>query len=78
MAIVSIVLTLLFAVILCIIELPKMISEKLHKEIWTFSILLSFGVIIAIFKCFEVHIPNPSDWISWVYSPISNLLKNVL
>lgn len=76
MAIVSIVLVLVFSIILSIIEIPKMISNNLYKELWAFSILLFFGVLVALLKILNVPLSNPYEWITWVYSPILDLLKD--
>lgn len=78
MAIISIVMTLVFSTILCMIEIPKMLKERLYRELWTFSILLGLGIILAILKSLDVEIPNPSDFIAWVYSPLSDIMKSLL
>jgi hypothetical protein len=78
MEIAAIVLVLAFSSILCIVEIPKMLAMKLNRELWTFLILLVLGVALAILKSLNVSIPNPSDWIAWVYSPVSNVLKDFL
>ena len=78
MAIVSILAVLIFSTVLCIIEIPKMLKGKLYRELWTFSILLSLGTVLAILKSLNVEIPNPSDWIAWVYSPFKEVMKSLL
>ncbi|ADK16930.1 hypothetical protein [Clostridium ljungdahlii] len=78
MLIVSILSVLIFSTILCIVEIPKMLKENLHRELWTFSILLGLGTVLAILKSLNVDIPNPSDFIAWVYSPLTNIVKNLL
>ena len=78
MAIVSILAVLVFSTVLCIIEIPKMQKEKLHRELWTFSILLGLGTVLAILESLEVEIPNPSDFIAWVYSPFTEVMKGLL
>lgn len=78
MAIVSITLVLVFSTALCMIEIPKMLHDKLYRELWTFSILLGLGTLLAILKSLDMEIPNPSDWIAWVYSPVVNVMKDLL
>lgn len=78
MAIIVILLVLTFSTVLCFIEIPKMLQNKLYKELCTFSILLALGTILAILKSLDVTITNPSDWVARVYSPISDLLKVIL
>ena len=78
MAFVGIIAVLTFDIILCIIEIPKMLSEKLIKELVTFSVMLMIGTVIAVLKAFEVKVPNPSDFLAWVYSPVADLMKSLL
>jgi len=78
MAIVSILATLLFSTVVCIIEIPKMLHGKFYKELWTFIILLGLGTVLAILKSLDIKIPNPSDFIAWVYSPLTGLMKSLL
>ncbi|MBP2651207.1 MAG: putative rane protein [Firmicutes bacterium] len=78
MAAVGIFTVLVFATVLSIIEIPKMLQGKLYKELWAFSILLALGTVLAILKFLDVNIPNPSDWIAWVYSPVKDFMKSLL
>ncbi|AKA68185.1 hypothetical protein [Clostridium scatologenes] len=78
MAIVSILSVLAFSTILSIVEVPKMLREKLYRELYTFIVLLVFGTVLAILKSLNVDIPNPSDFVQWVYSPFSSIIKELL
>lgn len=78
MAIVSVLAALIFSTALCYIEIPKMLQDKLFRELWTFSALLVFGTVLAILKSLDVNIPNPSDFIAWVYSPVREVIKSLL
>lgn len=78
MAVVSILAVLAFSTVLCIVEIPKMLKQKLYREVWTFSILLVLGTVLAILKSLNVEIPNPSDFIAWVYSPLTEVMKSLL
>lgn len=78
MAVVSILLVLAFSTVLSIIEIPKMLKSKLYKEIWVFSIFLFLGTVLAILKSLDVVLPNPSDFIAWVYSPFREAMKTLL
>jgi len=78
MPVISIPAALAFATILCIVEIPKMLNGKLIRELVTFSVLLALGTLLVILKSLDVTIPNPSDFVIWVYKPISNILKSLL
>lgn len=77
MNIVIIFAVLVFAVVLSFIEVPKMLKSKSYREFWSFSILLLIGVALAILKSLGVPLPNPSDWVTWVFSPVSDLIKPI-
>lgn len=74
MSLLLIFLILAFGLVLGIIEIPKMLTKKLYKDLWVFLILHISGIVLAILKVFKVDIPNPSDWITWAYSPVIDLL----
>ncbi len=78
MAAVGIIAVLVFDVIVCIIEIPKMIKQKLIKELVTFSVLLLLGTVLAALKAFDKKVPNPSDFLAWVYSPVADLMKSLM
>lgn len=78
MVIVLILSVVVLSTILWKIETPKMLKENLYREMWTFSILLGIGTILTILKILDVDVPNPSDWIAWVYSPFKNIMQSLL
>jgi uncharacterized membrane protein len=78
MAAVGIVAVLAFDIVLCIIEIPKMLSQKLIRELVTFSVLLLLGTVVAVLKALDIKVPNPSDFLAWVYSPVADWMKSLL
>ncbi|SNS95383.1 hypothetical protein SAMN05446037_102934 [Anaerovirgula multivorans] len=78
MAIVSILAVLTFSAILCIIEIPKMLKGRLYRELWTFSVLLGLGTVLALLRSLDVEIPTPADFMAWVYSPVADVMKKLL
>ena len=77
MKIVIILAVLVFAVVLSFIEVPKMLKSKSYRELWSFLILLLIGVTLVIQKSVGVELSNPSDWVAWVFSPASDLIKPI-
>lgn len=78
MKIISILAVLVFGTVLCIIEIPKMLQQGLYKELGAFSVFLVIGIVCSILKTLDVQLPNPSDFIAWVYSPFQNVIKVLL
>ncbi|WP_331280817.1 hypothetical protein [Bacillus sp. UNC41MFS5] len=52
--------------------------KKLVKELWIFSILLLFGTMLSIAQALDISIPNPLDWLTVLYKPFSDMMKNLL
>jgi predicted tellurium resistance membrane protein TerC len=77
MNIVTILAVLVFATALSFIEVPKMLKNKSYREFWSYSILLFIGVTLAILKSLSVKLSSPSDWVAWVFSPVSDLIKPI-
>jgi hypothetical protein len=71
----SIVSLTLFCVIVCVVEIPKMMKAQLYRELYIFSVLLACGLVIGILKSLDLDVPNPSDWIATIYSPFAGLMK---
>jgi hypothetical protein len=78
MALVIILLVLGFAVILCIVEVPKLLRAKSFKELWAFSLLLALGVVLSILKSLKVDIGNPSDVLAWIFAPLEGVIESLL
>ncbi len=78
MVLVIILLVLGFAAVLCIVQVPKLLRAKSFKELWTFSLLLAFGVVLSILKSLKVDIGNPSDLLAWIYSPLKGVMESLL
>ena len=78
MAFFTIPAVLAFSIILSFIEIPKMLNEKLFRELVAFSFLLVLGTVLAVLRSMNVTIPSPSDLIALFYAPFSNIMKSLL
>jgi hypothetical protein len=76
-AVVSILAVLVFSTLVCFAEIPKMLKQKLYRELWVFCLLLGIGTILTILKSLDVKIPNPSDFIAWIFSPLEGIMKSL-
>jgi len=66
------------AALIVAIEVPALIRKGYKKELWVFSILLIIGVGLSVALGLRVKLPNPSDWLTAVYRPVSNAIENLL
>ena len=64
-----------FIIVLSIVEIPKMLGKEYYRELAVYSLLLLFGTAIAVMKIFSINIPNIAVVLTWVFSPLKNVLK---
>ncbi len=75
MAVLSVLAVLAFDIAVCAVEVPKLLGRRQIKELVTFSVLLLLGTVLAVLKSLNIEIPNPSDFLAWVFSPVSGVMK---
>ncbi len=78
MNVVSIFLVVAFSIILCVVEIPKMLKSKEYRELVAFSIILFIGMFFTILKSLNIDIPNPADFVAMIYAPVVDLIKGAL
>lgn len=66
------------AVLIALFEVPSLLKRGYKKELWVFSVLLLVATGLCIAKSMDVKIPNPIDWISAVFKPLSDFLAGAL
>ncbi|RJE86101.1 hypothetical protein D3P07_18630 [Paenibacillus sp. 1011MAR3C5] len=66
------------AVVIAMLEVPGLRKKRQVKEIWLFMILLLFGTGVGIAESLHLPLPNPLDWVSYVYRPIGQLVDSAL
>jgi Na+/melibiose symporter-like transporter len=69
---------LLVAGTICLFEVPPLLKKQQKKELLVFSILLLFGVALSIFFTISKSIPNPLDYITFIFKPFSEVIAGVL
>ncbi|MBV7505824.1 hypothetical protein KW850_11215 [Bacillus sp. sid0103] len=69
---------LVISAVIIVIDVPPLLRKKLVKELWIFSILLLFGTMLSIAQALGISIPNPLDWLTVLYKPFSDMMKNLL
>ncbi|CAG7655936.1 hypothetical protein ACFQI7_16390 [Paenibacillus allorhizosphaerae] len=74
----AIIGVLLAAAVIGLIEIPSLVRRKLKKELVCFSLLLLLATGFSIAKSMQLQIPNPLDWITVVYQPMSDAITSWL
>ncbi|PYI54947.1 hypothetical protein [Paenibacillus flagellatus] len=63
---------LLIAAAIAAFELPSLWRNELKKDAAFFAFLLLFGTGLSMAQAMQADIPNPLDWIAYVYKPLSD------
>jgi hypothetical protein len=72
--IVAVVGILIISSIIIAIDVPQLVRKKRKKEPWIFSTLLLFGTALSIALALGANIPNPMDFIFWIFKPFSEFI----
>lgn len=67
-----------FFIVVIWLEVPALIKKKKIKELWLFSLMLLAGISLTIAKVAHLPIPNPLDFVTWVYRPASDMINHFL
>lgn len=70
----TIMMILLVSLLIARVEVPFLRRNAMKKELWVFLILLLAGTSLGVAEAVEADIPNPLDWISFVYKPFSDMI----
>lgn len=63
---------LLVSSLIWLTEGPTLFKKNNKKDSMTFSVLLVFGVGLSVAHVLFKPLPNPMDFISFVYKPLSD------
>jgi hypothetical protein len=74
----QILTVILIAIVIIVIEVPSLRKKGLIRELWVFSVLLVIGVMLNVAEVLRMKIPNPLDFIAYVYKPLSDLIYGSL
>ncbi|MFD4816626.1 hypothetical protein [Peribacillus butanolivorans] len=74
----AVTVILILVAIIIAIDVPSLLRKKLKKELWIFSVLLLFGTALSISQALNIKIPNPLDWITAIYKPLSDMIEKLL
>ena len=69
---------LLVAGAIVLFEVPPLVKKKEKKELLVFTILLMIGVVLSIVFALGKPIPNPMDFITFIFRPLSEVYSQLL
>lgn len=64
--------------IIASIEAPALIRNKMTRELWIFAVVLAFAIAVSILHALRVPLPNPLDWITAVFKPVSDYIFGIV
>ncbi|MGE7694546.1 hypothetical protein ACQKNC_10555 [Lysinibacillus sp. NPDC094177] len=68
---------LIISTVIAFAFIPKLIKNKETKTIVIFSIFLLIGAALNIGVSLRINIPSPLDWITFIFSPIKDLIVSL-
>lgn len=66
-----VILPITALVLILAIEVPRLIKEKLWKELAVFLFLWSVGSFVAMSVFMGIELPNPTDIVNAIFAPRS-------
>lgn len=69
---------LLASTAIALLEIPALIKKRLHKEFVIICCLLLLGTMLSIAQSLHMKLPNPLDFITFVFQPFSKFLLGLL
>lgn len=59
-------------------EYPRLLRARQRKELWLFTLTTAFAVMLCVLQSLHVVLPNPLDWITAIYKPMSRVILSAL
>ncbi|WP_426451442.1 hypothetical protein ACP26L_04860 [Paenibacillus sp. S-38] len=69
---------LLLAAVIAYKEFPRMRRERRYRDLVVFTVMLLTGTLLGILQAARVPLPNPLDWMTAVYRPVSRGLDALI
>ncbi|MER2060189.1 MAG: hypothetical protein ABTA16_15320 [Niallia sp.] len=64
---------LLVAAVIWRVEVPSLLQKNYKKELVVFLLLLSIGVGLGIVQALGKTIPNPMDFLTFIFNPLNDI-----
>lgn len=73
-----IIAILVSGVVISLFEIPPLVKKKYWKEIVVYSLFLSAGMTVSILLTTGMTIPNPSEILMLLFSPVDSFIEDIL
>lgn len=60
------------------VEVPKMLSKKMWRELITFSFLMGFGMAMTYAYILDLPVPIPTYAIEKIFKPFKTVVEKIL
>lgn len=71
----KVILILIVFLVLAGWDVPELWTKKRKKDLFVYSGLMAFGLILSVLAAYHVHIPNPAKGLEALFKPLGSLLK---
>jgi len=70
----KVLLVLLLGAGVAYYEVPKLLQQQLKRELIVFICFLLIGVTLALAMILDLPIPNPTNAVEYIFSPVVRML----
>ncbi|MBP1992421.1 hypothetical protein [Paenibacillus eucommiae] len=60
--------------LIALVQVPGMLRKKMIKDLAAYSVLLLFGTALFIGQILHLKIPNPVDFIIYLFEPLGKII----
>lgn len=60
------------------LEAPRLIKNRMWREMGTFSVLLALGMVYSFGLMLSWRLPNPVNTLKAIFSPVTQYLERLL
>jgi hypothetical protein len=72
-----VLLVIIISVVVFFMELRYLVERKLKREFKVFCVFFILAMFLNVLKVLSINIPNPFDYLTIVYKPITNLILTI-
>ncbi|NMD69163.1 hypothetical protein HHO41_02600 [Bacillus sp. DNRA2] len=69
---------LIISLLIAWFEIPKLKQDKATKEMIVFCFFLISGTVLSILSALRITIPNPVNWLIFLFEPVSKWIERLL
>lgn len=69
---------LVIFIVIILLEVPRLLKQKMWRELAAFSFFLACGMILALLGVFNVEFPGPTAFVEVFFAPFADAYFSLL